>query len=56
MMSHLKGDLAHLLHPLVGDLLFSCKHVCLVVGLHTEGGHVLFGAALGEGGKDADAF
>lgn len=55
MKSHLKGDLTHLLYPLVSDLLFSCKHMRLVVGLHTESGHVLFRTAFGEGGKDADA-
>lgn len=35
-------------------MLLSRKDVRLVVGLHAEGRHVLLGAGLRDGGKDAD--
>lgn len=55
MSSYLKSNLTHLLHPLIGNIFFSCKDKHLVIGLHTEGSHVFFGAAFGDSGKYADA-
>lgn len=52
---HLESDLTHLLHPLGSGLLLSSKDMSLVVGLHTEGGHVFFGTGLSDGWQDADA-
>lgn len=56
MSSYLKSNLAHLLHPLVGHIFLSCKDVRLVIGLHTEGSHVFFGASFSDSRKYADAF
>lgn len=52
---HLKSNLTHLLYPVGGDVLLGGKDMRLVIGLHTEGSHVLFGAGLGDSGQDADA-
>lgn len=51
----LEGDVTHEVHPLLGGALLGGEHVRLVVGLHAEGGHVVFGAVLCEGGQDGDA-
>lgn len=56
MSSHLKSNLAHLLHPLIGNIFLSCKDVRLVIGLHTEGSHVFFGAGFSDSREYADAF
>lgn len=52
---YLKCDVTHGIHPVFGGVLLCSKHVRLVVGLHTEGGHVFFGAALRQRRQDGDA-
>lgn len=53
--SYLEGDVTHGFHPLLGGVLLGGEHVRLVVGLHAEGGHVLFGTGLRQRGQDGDA-
>lgn len=52
--SYPKGDLTHLLHPLCADASLCSEHMSLVVGLHTKGGHIVFGTGFSEGREDRD--
>lgn len=55
MPSYLECDVAHGLHPVHGDGVLGGEHMRLVVGLHAEGRHVVFGAGLRHRRQDGDA-
>lgn len=52
---HLKGDVTHGVHPVLGRVLLSSEHVRLVVGFHAERRHVFFGTALRQRREDGYA-